>query len=333
MLNFLLYSRNLRIRLIFLLFAVIFITVPVFSQTSEDDSLLIQKHGENILKQIEGEEQKTTPPADPIHRGDTMASDEEAAIPPLTGRVVDRTGTLSRQQIKSLERKLMDLERRKGSQITVVIIPTTGYETIEEYSIRLAEKWKIGRKNVDDGVILLVAKQDRRLRIEVGYGLEGAIPDARAKQIISDIIVPEFKQRDYAGGIEAGVDALITLINGEELPGITTKSSSDGFLKKHTLFLFIGLLILGMLLRSIFGSILGGVTIGAIGFIVGWMLVGLAMGVIIGIGLFFLTLSGLSSAIMMSSMGGGGGGFSSGGGGGFSGGGGSFGGGGASGSW
>ena len=150
-------------------------------------------------------------------------------IPSLKKRVTDKTGTLRATELHALEQKLADFETQKGSQIVVVIIPTTEPEAIEQYSIRLAEAWKIGRQGVDDGVILLVAKDDRKLRIEVGYGLEGAIPDIYAKRIIENIILPRFRQGDFAGGINQGVDALMQLINGENLPtALTEKAETQG---------------------------------------------------------------------------------------------------------
>src|SRR5499427_1926265 len=142
----------------------------------------------------------------------------EVAIPPLAARVTDLTGTFSGSQIQTLESRLRDFERAKGSQIAVLLLPTTQPETIEQFSIRVAEAWKIGRARVDDGVILVVAKNDRKLRIEVGRGLEGAITDGLAKRIISEVITPRFKAGDFYGGIAAGCDALIKLIEGEALP-------------------------------------------------------------------------------------------------------------------
>ena len=139
-------------------------------------------------------------------------------MPPLSGRVVDQTGTLSSGDIASLTQTLKDFETRKGSQIAVLIVPTTAPETIEQYSIRVAEAWKIGRKKIDDGAMLVVAKNDRKLRIEVGYGLEGALTDVTVKRIIDEVITPKFRSGDFAGGISAGVDRIIGVIDGEPLP-------------------------------------------------------------------------------------------------------------------
>src|SRR5438128_6884690 len=140
------------------------------------------------------------------------------AVPPLSGRVVDQTGTLGSNDIASLTETLKNLETRKGSQIAVLIVPTTDGEAIEQFSLRIAEAWKIGRKGVDDGALLVIAKNDRKLRIEVGYGLEGALNDATTKRIISDEITPRFKQGDFFGGITAGVERMIKVIDGEPLP-------------------------------------------------------------------------------------------------------------------
>src|SRR5712672_3328617 len=131
----------------------------------------------------------------------TFAAAADIAVPPLTGRVVDQTGTLSSGDIASLTQALKNLEARKGSQIAVLIVPTTAPETIEQYSIRVAEAWKIGRKKIDDGALVVVAKDDYKLRIEVGYGLEGALTDVTSKRIIDEVITPRFKVGDFAGGI------------------------------------------------------------------------------------------------------------------------------------
>src|SRR4051794_38486782 len=142
----------------------------------------------------------------------------DVAIPTLKARVTDLTGTLTPEQVGTLEQRLAAFEAKKGSQIVVLMLPSTKPEAIEQFSIRLAEAWKIGRKGTDDGLIIVIAKEDRRLRIEVGYGLEGAIPDAVANRVISETITPRFKAGDYYGGISAGVDQLIKLVEGEKLP-------------------------------------------------------------------------------------------------------------------
>src|SRR3990172_8613367 len=146
------------------------------------------------------------------------AAQAEVAVPPLTQRVTDLTSTLDAQQIQTLASRLAEFEANKGAQLAVLIVPTTQPESIEQFGIRVVEAWKLGRKGVDDGALLLVAKDDRTLRIEVGYGLEGVIPDAIAKRIVSEIIVPRFREGDFAGGIRAGVEQMIRLVDGEPLP-------------------------------------------------------------------------------------------------------------------
>ncbi|MCA1926253.1 MAG: TPM domain-containing protein, partial [Thiobacillus sp.] len=142
----------------------------------------------------------------------------QVAVPDLVRRVTDLTATLSAEQIATLENQLATFEARNGSQIAVLILPTTAPEDIAQFGIRVAERWKIGRARIDDGVILIVAKDDRKLRLEVGYGLEGAIPDAVAKRVIAETITPYFKAGDIYGGIEAGVTQLMRVIEGEPLP-------------------------------------------------------------------------------------------------------------------
>ncbi|HEX7564644.1 MAG TPA: YgcG family protein, partial [Bradyrhizobium sp.] len=154
----------------------------------------------------------------------------DVAVPPLTGRVVDQTGTLSAGDVAALTQTLKALELRKGSQIAVLIVPTTSPETIEQFSIRVAEAWKVGRKKIDDGALLVVAKNDRKLRIEVGYGLEGALNDVTAKRIVDEVITPRFRSGDFAGGISAGVDRIIGVIDGEKLPAPEPQLQSSGLL-------------------------------------------------------------------------------------------------------
>src|SRR5476651_1196165 len=154
-----------------------------------------------------------------------FAAMADVAVPPLTGRVVDKTATLSSSDIASLDQTLKDFEARKGSQVAVLIVPTTQPETIEQYSLRVAEAWKIGRKKIDDGAILVVAKDDRKLRIEVGYGLEGALTDVTSKRIIDEVITPKFKSGDFDGGISAGVARIIGVVDGEPLPAPAPQAS------------------------------------------------------------------------------------------------------------
>jgi len=147
-----------------------------------------------------------------------LNAQNQIPIPELKRPVTDLVGVLSDSEIQIIEKKILDLEKEKGSQIAVLIIPTTGEESIEEYSMRVVEKWKLGRKGIDDGVLFLIATADRKMRIEVGYGLEGAIPDAKAKQILDDFVKPYFKQGNFYKGIDTGVDLLIKLIRNEPLP-------------------------------------------------------------------------------------------------------------------
>lgn len=266
----------------------------------------------------------------------------DVAVPPLTGRVVDQTGTLTSEQISTLDSTLQAFEQRKGSQIAVLIVPTTEPETIEQFSIRVAEAWKIGRKKVDDGAILVVAKDDRRLRIEVGYGLEGALTDVTSKRIIDEIITPKFRDGDFAGGITAGVDRMIGVIDGEPLPEPKRQQQSGNIFDNLESFgpvAFFAVLVFGGIFRTMFGRLLGAAVTGGLVGLAIWFLAGtLAIAAIIGVIAFVFTLVGdsvVSSGGGRGGWSGGGGGGWSGGssGGGFSGGGGSFGGGGASGRW
>ena len=255
----------------------------------------------------------------------------EVAVPVLTARVTDLTGTLTAEQRSTLESRLQALETQKGSQIAVLLVPTTQPETIEEYSIRVVDQWKLGRKKVDDGVLLLIAKDDRKLRIEVGYGLEGALPDAIAKRIIAEDITPRFKQGDFYGGIVAGVTRIDAVIQGEALPSPRQTSSDSTSIESYLPFLIFAALISGAILRRILGTFPGAMVNGGLVGIAAMVLGGgVMLAIIFGIVAFFFAL--IRSGGGSSFGGGGGGGFSSGGGG-FSGGGGGFGGGGASGNW
>lgn len=271
-------------------------------------------------------------------------------VPPLTSPVTDLTNTLTSSQAASLEQTLRAFEQKKGSQVAVLIVPTTEPETIEQYSMRVVETWKLGREQEDDGVLFLIAKNDRAMRIEVGYGLEGALPDAVAKRIIRDVVTPHFRAGDFYLGIVAGTDHIMRIVNGEPLPAPTIaerarKPTSDiGSILPVLLFAMIA--ITGVL-RAIFGRI-GGASLASVvvGFIV-WMIVGtLVVALIAAVIAFLITLLGGGGSGMSRRRGGwysrtggfgggiGGGGWGGGGfGGGWSGGGGGFGGGGASGRW
>jgi len=282
----------------------------------------------------------------------------EVAVPPLTGRIVDLTGTLSADEIARQSQRLKDLQTRKGSQVAVLIVPTTQPETIEQYSLRVAEAWKIGRRKIDDGALLVIAKNDHKLRIEVGYGLEGGLTDVTARRIIDEVIVPRFKAGDFEGGVAAGLTRMIGVIDGEPLPAPAPEAEHAEIDAGALGFIFspFGLLAyaaIAAIMRGLFGRLLGSTaTAGVIGGFAWWLLGSLVLSGVLGIAAFFLTMFG--DSIFAASMqagrnnrrGGGysgGGGWSGGGGdwssgssssdGGFSGGGGSFGGGGASGSW
>ncbi len=278
------------------------------------------------------------------------------AVPPLSGRVVDQTGTLRSDDVASLTQTLKNFEVRKGSQIAVLIVPTTDGEAIEQFSLRVAEAWKIGRKRVDDGALLVIAKDDRHLRIEVGYGIEGALTDATTKRIIDEDITPKFKAGDFAGGISAGVERMIKVIDGEKLPapappqwhGPNPLDYIDPFNPFVLVLLFFG----GAFLRSILGRLIGSIANGGIIGLLAWLAVGsLAASILAGVVIFAISMSesfasagppvrgrggysggGWSGGSSGGSWSGGSSGSSSDSGG-FSGGGGSFGGGGASGSW
>lgn len=267
----------------------------------------------------------------------------EVTVPPLTARVTDLTGTLTPSQREALEQELRAFETRQGSQIAVLIVPTTQPEAIEQYALRVAETWKLGRKGVDDGVLLLIARDDRALRIEVGYGLEGAIPDAVANRVIDEIVVPFLKQGDFYGGIQAGVARLIRLVDGEALPPPQARDRSWSGIADLLPVAFIAVMIGGGFLGSLLGRLIGAAVSGGIVGVVFWITIGSLLGALaagIVVFLFTLAIGGSGGRGGRGDFGGWSGGYSSGsggswssGGGGFSGGGGGFGGGGASGRW
>lgn len=280
----------------------------------------------------------------------SLSAQDLVEVPELSRRVMDLTGTLTAGEQNALEKKLAALEQTKGSQVAVLLVPTTGDETIEQYAIRVAhDEWKLGREGVDDGVLFLIAINDRKMRIEVGYGLEGALPDAIAKRIISKVVTPEFRSGHFYDGIDSGVDVIIGAIQGEELPPAVAdnRAADDGFAgwaMPVLIFGFFGSAILKGLLKKKLGNGKATLVITAITFVLGWLLAGLFIGIFISIIVAIFT--GLPSGGGRGGRGGGGywggyggygrggGGFSGGGGfGGFSGGGGGFGGGGASGGW
>jgi uncharacterized protein len=262
-------------------------------------------------------------------------------VPALTGHIVDSTGTLSTDAVAELEQKLTAFEERKGSQIAVLLVRTTAPEAIEPYTLRVAEQWGIGRGGVDDGVVLVVALDDRRMRFEVGYGLEGAVPDALARRIIAETIAPRFYEGDYAGGLNAGLDALIGLIDGEPLPVPVAREPDAEPFTALPIVLILAVFV-APLFRRLFGSLFGSAAVGAGAGVIVWVVSSvLFASLLVGAMVFVLALTGIGGASgrwvsgrgRYGPLGGGfGGGFGSGRGG-FRGGGGRFGGGGASGGW
>lgn len=259
----------------------------------------------------------------------------QIAVPPLTGRVTDQTATLSAEQKAALEQTLQAFEARKGSQLAVLMVPTTAPETIEQYALRVAEQWKLGRKKVDDGALLVIAKTDRALRIEVGYGLEGALNDATSKRIISEIMTPRFKQGDFYGGINAGVEQIIRGIDGESLPQPKARPvGAAADIQQYVPIILVFALVLGGVLRSMLGRLPGALATGGAVAVIAWLVAGaISIALVAGVMALFFTL--LSSGMGGHGVRGHHGGFGRGGlgGGGFGGGGGGFGGGGASGRW
>ncbi len=258
-------------------------------------------------------------------------------VPPLKAHVTDLTATLTAAQQAELEQTLTAFEARKGSQLAVLVVASTAPEAIEQYAIRVAEVWKLGRKRIDDGAILVVAKDDRAVRIEVGYGLEGALTDLTSRRIIDEAILPRFRAQDYYGGISAGLARMAGVIDGEPLPEpARTPERDGGGLRQYLPVLFIAALAVGGVLRALLGRLAGSVATGGVVGVIAWFFVG-TFSVAIGAGLvaLFVTLLGVGvgGRGLGGYYGGGRGGGGGGGGGGFSGGGGGFGGGGASGRW
>ena len=275
------------------------------------------------------------------------AARAEVAVPPVA-RVTDLTGTLSAAQHSTLQQTLLDFQTRKGSQIAVLIVPTTEPEDIAQFGIRVADAWKLGRKGVDDGAILIVALNDHRMRIEVGRGLEGAITDLSSHRIIDEELRPRFRAGDVYGGVTAAINRLIALTDGEPLPpppaaAARRPSGGHGFQGILPILLILGV-IAGPILRTVLGRPFGAIATGGAAGFIAWLLIGtLGIAALAGIATFLFTLLGGLGGGRFGGTGGGfggmggggfgGGGFGGGGGGGFSGGGGGFSGGGSSGSW
>lgn len=227
--------------------------------------------------------------------GLAFAQDTLVAVPPLEAPVTDLGATLSADQLAGLNDELRAFEARKGSQVAVLIVPTTKPETIEAYGIRVADQWKLGRKKVDDGAILIVARDDRTLRIEVGYGLEGVLTDAMANRIIDDVIVPRFRQDDFGGGIVAGAESMMKVIDGEPLPAPDLqRQSEDGVdLRQLLPIVLVAVLVIGGVLRALLGRVAGAVVTGGIIGVAAWMLAGaVVVGVLAGAIAFVFTLVG-----------------------------------------
>src|SRR5437867_5977173 len=278
-------------------------------------------------------------------------------VPPLRGRINDYASMIQPDKARELESRLSDFERDTGHQVAVLTIPSLKGDALEDFSIRVAENWKIGQKSFDNGAILLVAQKEHKLRIEVGYGLEGVLPDAIANRIINEIIVPHFRENDYSGGIEAGVNAILQVTKGEPLPERARTSTRGSASRASSLLTALTVtailaLFIGMTQRRLIGGVFGGAAAGLVASLGSAAGIGLALGLALILGAVLGAIGSTMSATSSGWTGGsryrrggwgggifpggfGGGGFGGGGfgGGGFSGGGGGFGGGGASGSW
>ncbi|HXS52970.1 MAG TPA: TPM domain-containing protein [Usitatibacter sp.] len=277
------------------------------------------------------------------------ADPNEIAVPRLSAHVIDETATLTPDQRAALDAKLADFDRTHGSQVVVLLVPSTGEESIFDFATRVTDEWQLGRKGVDDGVLLVVAKAQHKIRIHTGRGVQGTLTDALSNRIINEIIAPRFRAGDFAGGLDAGVDAIVKAIEGESLPLPQAREPAHrvGSASSLSNFLFLAFFVVpfvGLILRGVFGRLFGaGLTSGITG-IAAWLVFGsLGLVVFAALASFVFTVltgTGIGRGIRAGpgwggGFGGGfgGGGFSGGGGGGFSGGGGSFDGGGSSGSW
>src|SRR5882724_5361376 len=221
---------------------------------------------------------------------------EDASIPPLTGRVVDLNGTLSAEQKRGLEASLEAFEKRKGSQIAVLITGTTFPEPIESFAMRVAEAWKIGRKGVDDGIVVVIAKSDQAMRIEVGYGLEGAVPDAVAKRLIEELFIPRFREGDFYGGLRAGLDRLVRVIDGEPLPAPKQErggGSEPRSIEAYFVLFMVIVITVGGLLRALVGRLPAATMVGVGTGLLAWLIVApVVVAVLVAIVGFIFTLAG-----------------------------------------
>lgn len=282
------------------------------------------------------------------------APGDPVPVPKLAAHVTDQTGSLTAAERDALEAKLARFERERGSQVAVLLVPSIGAETIEEFAGRVTDAWQLGRKGVDDGVLVAVAKQERKIRVHTGRGVQGTLTDAAAKRIAADIIAPHFRSGDFAGGLNDGVDAIMKAIEGEQLPAPAPRAQPHGgkvdsfsSLGNLLILAFFAVPVVGMVLRGMFGRFVGATATAGLTGVAAWLMLGSVIVVVIAVIIAFLItlVSGMGLARGMHRGGWGGGyvpgGWSSGGswggggggGGGFSGGGGTFDGGGASGDW
>lgn len=219
----------------------------------------------------------------------------QLAVPALSAHVVDTTGTLLNEQLQQLEARLSAFEQARGTQLVVLLVPTTQPEDVASYANRVANTWKIGRREIGDGVLIVVAKSDRKIRIEVAKSLEGAVPDLAAKRVISELITPRFKTNDFAGGLEAGTDQLMKLIAGEGLPAPTAADSDtvEGGFQWIDLgiFILVAMPLIAGIAHKIFGSRLGSLATGAAAGGIAWLITAsLVIGVIAAFIAFLFTL-------------------------------------------
>ena len=221
------------------------------------------------------------------------AAQSQIKVPDLTGRIVDLTATLDANQQQMLEQKLRMFEQKKGTQIAVLIVPLIGDETIEQFSIRVAEQWKLGRKKIDDGAILVIAKNERRLRIEVGYGLEGALNDAVSKRIIDEVIVPAFKRGDFFDGISAGIDSMMRVVEGEPLPEPTVKNDRRVSGPDLLPLILLAALVISGFMRALLGRVKGALAASGLLGLAVWLLYGIGLlAILAAVMVLLITLAG-----------------------------------------